>query len=69
MANSTPTAANLFCVVYRVGGTANFQWRATLAMPKAEAVAAKASTERMGYKALLYKYSDLLTIGMPDTYE
>jgi len=67
---TNPTATtNLFCVVYRVGGTANFQWCASLAMPKAEAIEAKASTERMGYKALLYKYNDLLAIGMPETYE
>lgn len=71
MANSTSStaAANLFCVVYRKGGKANFQWLPTLAMSKAEAIEAKSATERMGYKALLYRYSDLVAIGLPETYE
>lgn len=69
MTNSTSTDANLFCVVYRVGGTANFQWRASLAMSRAEAEQAQRDTERMGYRAMIVNYAMSMAIGLPETYE
>ena len=59
----------LYVVVYRMGGTANFEWRASIAMSQAEAIAAKETVERGGRRAMVQKYSDLLAIGMPETYE
>ena len=59
---------DLFCVVYRVGGTENFQWRRSLAMSRAEAEKAREETARMGYKTLLVNYHQSVTIGLPETY-
>jgi hypothetical protein len=70
MANTTSTTAReLFCVVYRRGGSANFTWHRTLAMPKSEAQQACADTARMGYKAMVVNYAQSLAIGLPETYE
>lgn len=69
MTTETTAAKNTFCVVYRVGGTANFQWRRSLGMSRAEAEQAKLNTERMGYKAMLVNYAQSLAIGLPETYE
>lgn len=68
MANTT-SAANLFCVVYRRGGSANFTWHRSVAMSKPEAVQTCADTARMGYKAMVVNYAQSLAIGLPDTYE
>jgi len=69
MTTSTADNANLFCVVYRVGGTANFQWKRTLGMTEAEAIECKASTERMGYRAMVANYAQSMAVGLPETYE
>ena len=69
MTASNFATKNTFCVVYRVGGTDNFQWRRTLGMTKDEAVKAKADTERMGYRAMVVNYAESMAIGLPETYE
>lgn len=69
MTTETAAAKSTFCVVYRVGGTTNFQWKRSLGMSKSEAIEAKASTERMGYKAMVVNYALSLAIGLPETYE
>ena len=68
MANST-SSNNLFCVVYRTGGTANFQWRRTVAMSRAEAVQAQADTARMGYRAMVVNYAMSMAVGLPEGWD
>lgn len=57
------------CVVYRTGGTDNFAWHRTSAMTEKEANACRPEVERMGYKAMVVRYSTSLSIGLPETYE
>ena len=59
----------LFCVVYRAGGTENFQWKRSLAMEQDEAEKALQDVTRMGYKAHMVNYAQSLAIGLPETYE
>lgn len=59
---------HLYCVVYRVGGTENFAWRRSLAMPREQAEQACRDTERMGYRALIERFDRSMAIGLPDTY-
>ena len=58
-----------YCVVYRIGGTENFQWRRSLAMSKAEAEAAHAAEIIAGRAAYVADYRLSMEIGVPDTYE
>lgn len=65
-----PSAAHpLYCIVYRTGGTDNFRWHRTLAMPYEEAKAALKSTARMGYRCHMAIFSYSIAIGLPETYE
>jgi hypothetical protein len=59
---------HLYCVVYRTGGTDNFQWHRSSAMLKAEAERSKRETERKGYKALVERYDRSINIGLPEGY-
>jgi hypothetical protein len=61
--------SKMFVVVYRTGGTDNFKWTYTLAMSKSDAIIAAQDMRRGGYKCYVYAYEELLTIGVPDTYE
>jgi hypothetical protein len=59
-----------FTVIYRTGGTVNFKWHKAFPVETAtEAEALRQSTERMGYKALTHRTSELNKIGLPETYE
>ena len=58
-----------YCIVYRTGGTENFKWLASLAMSKNEAIESLNDTRKMGYKCYMYKYSDYLAIGKPESFE
>lgn len=72
MTTSTTTTtrnANDWCVIYRTGGTANFQWQRSCAMSEQEAIHARAETERMGYPAMIARYSQSVAIGLPETYD
>jgi hypothetical protein len=57
-----------YCVVYRTGGTANFQWKRTCSMSKPEAEKALRDVVRMGYKGHIADYNQSVNIGLPDTY-
>lgn len=58
-----------FFVVFRTGGTVNFKWHRSLAMPRAEAEAALAATQRAGHKAHIVERDSSLAIGLPETFE
>lgn len=60
---------HLYCIVYRTGGTNNFQWHRSSAMSKADAQRAKKHNEKMGYKCYLVNYAQSVNIGLPTTYE
>lgn len=60
---------NTHCIVYRTGGTENFQWQRSAAMSRDEAEKGKAEVERMGYKALVCNYQSSLAIGLPETFD
>lgn len=66
-----PTSANssLWCVVYRMGGTANFTWHRSVAMPAAQAAELRGEVQRMGRKAMVVNYAQSMAIGLPETYE
>ena len=68
MANSTSSNQNLWCVVYRMGGTDNFTWHRSVAMPKEQAVDVCALTKRGGRAAMVVTYAQSMAIGLPETY-
>ena len=57
-----------YCVVYRTGGTANFQWHRTIAMSKEAAQECAVDNRKMGYPSMVVNYQQSLTIGLPETY-
>jgi len=59
----------MYCLVYRTGGTDNFKWQYGACMEKSLAYEKKKEVERMGYKCLVYKYKDVVSIGLPETFE
>jgi hypothetical protein len=58
----------LYVVVYRMGGTANFTWRASLPMSQAEAEASRQQVERGGRAAFVQRYDRYQQLGLPTTY-
>lgn len=61
---------NLFCVVFRTGGTLNFQWRRSVAFTTlAEAEATAEAVRIMGYVAHVEHHGLSLSVGLPETYE
>ena len=58
----------LHCLIYRSGGTENFVWHRTLAMPYAEAIRKSRETARMGYPCHVELYASSIAIGLPTTY-
>jgi hypothetical protein len=59
---------NLFCVVYRTGGTINFEWQRTLPTSKAEAELAAGEIRRMGFVAHIENYNLSVSVGLPESY-
>lgn len=57
-----------WCVVYRTGGTENFEWHRTLAMSREAADGSKEAIERGGRRAMVFRYSQSVKIGLPTTY-
>ena len=57
-------------VIYRTGGTDNFQWHRVLDTyaDQREAVAKKVELERAGYPAIIHLTKRLDAIGMPETF-
>ena len=58
-----------YCVVYRMGGTARFEWKRTFPKSRENAQKDLADIERMGYKAHVADFEQSLKIGLPETYE
>lgn len=61
--------ATEYTVVYRTGGTANCKWNRTVTGTRAECEKMRTDTEKMGYKALLFKTVQLDSIGMPEGWD
>ena len=59
----------LKCVVWRSGGTDNFQWHRSLSMTPDDATIARISCQRMGYPAHVEDYERSLSIGLPESYD
>jgi hypothetical protein len=59
----------LYCVIYRTGGTDNFQWQRSVAMTREEADKALQDVVRMGYPAHIEKYHLSMSVGLPEGYE
>ncbi len=57
------------CVVYRTGGTENFQWKRACVGTKKDAEEGLKSIRNMGYRAFLANYKRSLLIGLPETFE
>ena len=56
-------------IIYRTGGTENFQWHKSIAyLSKEEAAVSMKELERMGYAALMHTTRLLESIGLPETY-
>lgn len=60
---------NLYCVIFRTGGTENFKWNRSSAMDKEAASNLCNDVKRMGYKAMTEKYESSMKIGLPESYE
>jgi hypothetical protein len=63
-----PMRPELFCVVYRTGGTVNFKWRRTLAMTREEVAKAYEDVTRMGYACHIEDFFASVAIGLPTTF-
>lgn len=57
-----------YCVTYRTGGYANFQWRRTIPTDYATACQQRDDIERMGYLAYVKDYTESMRIGLPETF-
>ena len=59
-----------FTVIYRVGGTENFEWRKST--PYRSAIEANSEADKvgkMGYKSLVFDTDLINSLGLPETYE
>jgi hypothetical protein len=60
---------NLYCVVYRTGGYANFKWHRTLPVTSFKEAAEQCdSVTRQGYRGYVAYYDLSMSIGLPDTF-
>lgn len=67
-AAQTAQAKHDWCVVFRTGGTENFEWHRSLAMSEAEAVSALERERVAGRLAYKVRYSQSVNIGLPTTF-
>jgi hypothetical protein len=58
-----------YCVVYRTGGTANFQWHRTIPGDRDETAALLDDVILGGRKAYLVPYLFSMSIGLPETFD
>lgn len=59
----------LYTVIYRVGGSARFSWRATSALAsQAEAAERLAGLTRMGYRAVVKEHEAGAAVALPSTF-
>jgi hypothetical protein len=63
-----PQVPDLYCVVYRTGGTVNFKWHRSLALTKDEVQEAFEGVTLMGYVCHIEHFFASLAIGLPETY-
>jgi len=57
------------CIVWRRGGTENFEWVRSVAMDDAHAQQVARDLERMGYRAYIMDLRQSLAVGLPDSFE
>lgn len=57
-----------YVIVWRSGGTHNFEWHRSLVMPRADAEATLAVVQRMGYRAYMERADRSIAIGLPETF-
>lgn len=59
-----------FCVVYRTGGTENFQWHRTLPVgTRAAANKQAAEIRAAGRVAMVFNFGLSMIVGLPETFE
>lgn len=63
-----PTVPDLWCVVYRTGGTLTFKWRRSLAMHRDHAWAVSEGMRRAGSTCHVENYFASLAVGLPETF-
>lgn len=62
--------AKRYCIVWRAGGTHNFEWRRTAPEHSRPAVELMCEViQRMGYRAHVADYGMSMKIGLPDTFD
>ena len=59
---------NSHCVVFRTGGTSNFQWKRSSAMSYSDAQQSYKDTTLAGHHCFVEKYDLSVKIGLPDNY-
>ncbi len=57
-----------FCLVFRVGGTANFRWLRSLGMTEEEGLSSLADMVKGGHVAYLTTIRASYALGVPDTF-
>jgi hypothetical protein len=57
-----------FCVIYRTGGTCNFEWHRTLGCSYEQAQVVAHDIKTMGYPAYVENLNLSLSVGLPETY-
>ncbi len=58
-----------FCVIYRTGGTARFEWHRTLPVfTRGEANEQARLVRNQGFHALVENYKMSVSVGLPDTF-
>jgi hypothetical protein len=63
------TTNSLYCVIFRAGGTANYQWHRTVAFTtKAEAELVAEAVRIAGYVAYVESFGLSQSVGLPDSY-
>lgn len=56
----------LCCVIWRSGGTENFQWHRSLSLTKDDAIITSICVRRMGYLCFVEDYDYSISVGLPE---
>lgn len=64
-----PTLPELYCVIYRTGGTVNFKWHRTLALTRGETMGVLHSIELLGYVCHLEEFFGSIAAGLPQVFD
>lgn len=63
------TKPRLYCVIYRTGGTENFEWHRSIPFTNyADAFQCMLDTHKAGYPCHVENYWDSMSIGLPETF-